>query len=65
MDIGDIVIYGGKRFSVRGFDPEGVAPRFVYIEGVETGERISVPFAPSATTPGSANLRLVADEGLS
>lgn len=66
MNIGDMVIYGGKRFSVRGFDPAGVEPRFVYIEDVKTGETISVSLpAPSAITPGSADLRLVADEGLS
>jgi hypothetical protein len=66
MDIGDIVIYGGKRFSVRGFDPAGVEPRFIYIEDVKTGETISVSFAaPSGMRPGSAELRLVADEGLS
>jgi hypothetical protein len=66
MDIGDIVIYGGERFTVRGFDPEGVEPRFLYIEGVKTGDAISVPLAaPSAITPGSAPLRLVGDEGLS
>jgi len=62
MDIGDIVIYGGKRFSVRGFDPAGVEPRFVYMEDVETGETISVSLtAPSLVTPGSG-LRLVADK---
>jgi hypothetical protein len=61
MEIGDIVIYGGKRFSVRGFDPAGVEPRFVYLQDVETGETISVAFAePSAATPSDAPvLRLV------
>jgi hypothetical protein len=66
MDIGDIVIYGGRRFSVRGFDPAGVEPRFVYIQDVKTGETIPVSLpAPPGITPGSAGLRLVADEGLS
>lgn len=66
MDIGDIVIYGGKHLTVRGFDPLGVEPRLIYLEDVETGKTTSVPFAkPSGATPGSAGLRLVNEKKLS
>jgi hypothetical protein len=59
MEIGDIVIYGGKRLRVRGFDPAGVEPRFVYLEDVESGETISVAFVelePPAATPSTARV---------
>lgn len=63
MDIGDIVMYGGKRLSVRGLDPVGVEPRHIYLEDAETKETISVPLVkPSGKAPGSAGLRLVHDE---
>jgi len=63
MDIGDIVMYSGKRFSVRGFDPLGVEPRLIYLEDLETGKTTSVPFAePSGGMPGRAGLRLVDDK---
>jgi hypothetical protein len=42
MDIGDIVIFGGKRYRISGFDPAGVEPRFVYLDDVETGQRVSL-----------------------
>jgi hypothetical protein len=44
MDIGDIVSFEGRRFSVRGLDPAGVEPRFVYLEEAGTGRTISVQF---------------------
>ncbi len=44
MDIGDIVSFEGKRFSVRGLDPAGVEPRFVYLEEASGGRTIPVPF---------------------
>jgi hypothetical protein len=63
MEIGDIVMFGGKRFFVRGFDPAGVEPRFIYLEDVETGEAISVAFGkPSRTRPTHSVLRLVDGE---
>lgn len=66
MDIGDIVMYGGKRFSVQGLDPVGAEPRLIYLRDVKTGEAISVPFAePSDATPGRAGLRLVDEQQLS
>ena len=44
MNLGDIVIYGGQRFYVRGVDPLGACPRYLYLENVRTGETLSVAF---------------------
>ena len=55
MRIGDIVMYDGKRFLVRGFDPVGVEPCLIYLEDVESGEAMTVAFAePSWATPCTA-----------
>jgi hypothetical protein len=42
MDLGDIVRHRGHRFYLRGLDPIGAEPRYVYLEDVRTGESISV-----------------------
>jgi len=44
MDIGDIVRLEGRRYSIRGLDPDGVEPRLVYLEDAK-GRTTSVPFA--------------------
>jgi hypothetical protein len=63
MDIGETLILEGKRFSVRGFDPAGVEPRFVYVEDTMTGETIAVPFEDLCrVAPGNPVLHLVDDE---
>ena len=63
MDKGDTVIYGGTRFVVRGIDPAGVDPRFVYLEDSRTGQTVSVTFEePSRTTRSDAVLHLVDDD---
>ncbi len=63
MDIGETVVVEGRRFTVRGFDPEGVDPRFVYIEDAKTGETKAVAFAElSRMAPGSAVLHLVDED---
>jgi hypothetical protein len=63
MDIGDTVTFEGKRFSVRGFDPAGVEPRFVYLEDPTSGGTISVPFAELLRTAlSAAPLHLVDDD---
>ena len=69
MDLGDIVVSDGQRFFVRGLDPFGVRPRYVYLENVRTGKAVSVAFGRHfADTPTSQRrLRLVrerADESL-
>ena len=60
MNLGDIVLYGGQRFYVRGVDPVGVHPRYLYLEDVRTGTTISVAFEHPAGAGGSrGRLRLV------
>ena len=61
MDLGDIVIYGGQRFYVRGVDPVGVHPRYLYLEDVRTGKTVSVAFEqhPAGTGGSRGRLRLV------
>jgi hypothetical protein len=60
MDLGDIVIYGGQRFYVRGLDPLGVHPRQLYLENVRTGEKLSVAFEhQGATAKGPRVLRML------
>ena len=45
MRIGDTVIYGGRRYVLRGLDPMGMLDRRADLEDPETGERIRVPVA--------------------
>ena len=61
MDLGDIVIHGGRRFYVRGVDPDGVDPRYLYLEDVRTGKTVSVGFEhhPAAKGKSRGRLRLV------
>jgi hypothetical protein len=62
MDIGDIVILGGARFYVRGFDPVGVNPRFVYLKDARTGKTISVALEEPLPRTDHGVLRLVDDD---
>jgi hypothetical protein len=63
VDIGDTVIYAGKRFVVRGVDPAGVDPRCIYLEHTTSGETISVSYeVERRTVRGSSVLRLVGDD---
>jgi hypothetical protein len=60
MNLGDIVLYGGQRFYVRGVDPVGVHPRYLYLEDVRTGKAVSVAFEHPTGAGGSpGRLRLV------
>jgi hypothetical protein len=62
MDIGDIVRLEGRRYSIRGLDPEGVEPRFVYLEDAG-GTTTAVPFAELLRSAlSAAPLYLVADD---
>jgi hypothetical protein len=45
MEIGDLVIYRGSAYVLRGLDPMGVPDRHVELEDPKTGEHISVPMA--------------------
>jgi hypothetical protein len=58
MDLGDIVIYGGQRYYVCGIDPDGVHPRYLYLEDVRTGKTVSVAFEQQAAAKGRSRGRL-------
>ena len=43
MNIGDPVLYQGRRYYLRGLDPMSVPDRRAMLEDAETGERLSAP----------------------
>jgi hypothetical protein len=43
MKIGDLVLYQGRSYYLRGLDPMGVPERRVLLEDPETGQEIAVP----------------------
>jgi len=43
MNIGDPVIWRGRRYRLLGFDPMSVPERRAHLEDEGSGERISVP----------------------
>ena len=43
MDIGDPVIWQGRSYLLRGFDPMSMPDRQAYLEDEASGERIAVP----------------------
>jgi hypothetical protein len=45
MKIGDFVLYHGKGYYLRGFDPMSVLDWQVFLEDAETGEELSAPAA--------------------
>jgi hypothetical protein len=45
MEIGDLVIYQGRAYVLRGLDPMGVPDRRAELEDPETGEQVAVPLA--------------------
>jgi hypothetical protein len=44
MQIGDLLTHDGRRYLLRGSDPQSVIPRLVYVEDVETGEQSALLF---------------------
>ena len=56
MNLGDVVVLGGRSFHVCGVDPVSVRPRLAYLQEARTGRSISVPFerASAATTSSPA-----------
>ena len=61
MQIGDFLTHDCRRYRIRGFDPQNVIPRLVYVEDVETGAQSALPFEDvslSSTRKGGM-LRLV------
>jgi hypothetical protein len=45
MKIGDLVLYQGRAYYLRGLDPMGVPDRRFILEDSETGEELTVPAA--------------------
>jgi hypothetical protein len=43
MNIGDVVLYQGRAFYLRGLDPMGVPERRAILEDAQTGEEVQVP----------------------
>lgn len=43
MELGDVVIWHGRRWIVRGFDPASVTEQTVVLEDPRTGEQVTAP----------------------
>lgn len=43
MAIGDLVLYNGRLYFLRGLDPMSVSDRRALLEDAETGETVRVP----------------------
>jgi hypothetical protein len=57
MKIGDLVLFQGRPYYLRGLDPMSVPDRRVILEDLETGEELTAPaddvtFPPGRTEPG-------------
>ena len=66
MEIGTVVTHRGRAWYVRGFDPYGVTPQYVYLEDVQTGRTLSVLrtrlTSRSRTSRGASPIHLVDNE---
>jgi len=51
MNIGDLVLYQGRTFYLRGLDPMGVPDRRAILEDAETGEEVHVPLGDVESRP--------------
>ena len=54
MEIGDNVMYLGRRYVLRGLDPMSVDERRALLEDALTGERIWVPLTALPDDPGTS-----------
>jgi hypothetical protein len=54
MEIGDNVMYLGRRYVLRGLDPMSVDERRALLEDALTGERIWVPLADLPDDSGTS-----------
>jgi hypothetical protein len=60
MNIGDTVTYDDRPLVVRGIDPEGVEPRYIYLEDERTGRTFSARYEePSRAQRTDSFLHLV------
>ncbi len=55
MKIGDLVLYQGRHYYLRGLDPMSVPNRQAFLEDALTGEECTAPV--DEIEPGSANGR--------
>jgi hypothetical protein len=51
MRIGELVLYEGRRYYLRGLDPMGVTQRQAFLEDAFTGEARAVPVAELEAEP--------------
>jgi hypothetical protein len=51
MKIGELVLYQGRRYYLRGLDPMGVPDRQAFVEDALTGEACAVPLAELEPAP--------------
>jgi hypothetical protein len=51
MKIGDLVLFQGRSFYLRGLDPMSVPDRRAILEDLETGREVRVPFDEVTSRP--------------
>ena len=51
MKIGDLVLYLGRAYYLRGLDPMSVPDRRAILEDAETGQELQVPLADVEPPP--------------
>ena len=51
MNIGDLVLFQGRTFYLRGLDPMSVPDRRAILEDAETGQELQVPLAEVEPRP--------------
>ena len=51
MKIGDLVIYNGRPYYLRGLQPMSVPDRKAILEDADTGEQVSAPLAEVEPAP--------------
>ena len=57
MEIGDLVLFRGELYYLRGLDPMSVSERRAQLEHARTGERIEVPLAELEDVPPNGMAR--------
>jgi hypothetical protein len=58
MKIGDLVLYQGRRYYLRGLDPMSVPERQAFLEDAETGDEVTAPIDEIAPEPPEGPSRL-------
>jgi hypothetical protein len=53
MKLGDLVLYQGRTYYLRGLDPMSVPDRRVILEDAQTGEEVSAPATEIEPAGGS------------